>query len=362
MTTLYNSPPHPVDTQVDIQGDTTQTPSTQGDPSTDLSKKAYASTDAGAHRAPPVTVLSDCDNAGHGDHFAIFTNNLTTDLPIWLTDALQNAAVPKALADCKTQDKHLLLGTNHPCHLKQILSLTDGKPTRLINVFACVESPYGLHCRIKAVTACPNTQDAILHLVSTDGTEIYAFDQLYAINHDHYQGDRLYYVNFGAWAYNLSKSKQDEVIIVDDPKAIRYHRAFNDIVAKNDGVVPDDIDARIKAWQPADPDAKLAPVEINLGMSCIYLFGDTFGQQDEAWCQGQVLGKSQTRAFDRDIWLFDVVILREPEAKPLVVRIAALDGDDTRTIAVRDYIQANIWLQGAIYAANQDENSGADSA
>lgn len=301
---------------------------------------------------PPITPLSETDNAGHGDHFAIVTNNPSQDLPNWLRQSLQKAAVPEALANCKTEDKLLLIGTNDTCHLKQILSLTDGKPTDLLNVFLAVESPYGIHCKIAGVTVCNKTQDAILHLNSKDGTEIHAFDQLYAINHCHYDTNQSYYVNFSAWAYNLEKSKQDEVILVDDPKAIRYHRAFNDIVATHNGEVPSNIDELIKAWQP-DSNEPLAPVEINLGHSCIYLYGDTFGQEDEAWCQGQVLGKSTTTFFDKDITLFDVVILREPDSEPFVVRIATLTNAITNKIAVQDYIQANIWLQAAIYASNQ---------
>lgn len=51
--------------------------------------------------------------------------------------------------------------------------------------------------------------------------------------------------------------------------------------------------------------------------------------------------------------LFDVVILKEPDATPLVVRIAAMADETTQAIKVNDFIQANIWLQAAIYAQNQ---------
>ena len=140
--------------------------------------------------------------------------------------------------------------------------------------------------------------------------------------------------------------------MVEDPDAIRYHRAYNDIVAANQGKVPVDIEQQIEDWQP-DSEAPLAPVEINLGNMCAYLFGDTLGQEDEAWCQGQVIGKQQCVFHDIDLTLFDTVILREPEAKPFVVRIAAVTTETTQLIEVQDYIQANIWLQAAIYAENQ---------
>ena len=128
-------------------------------------------------------------------------------------------------------------------------------------------------------------------------------------------------------------------------------------MADNDGVIPDDIDEQIKAWTPKDDDKNtpLAPVEINFGESCIYLFGDTFGQEDEAWCQGQVLGISHTEFFDVPITLFDVAILREHNAKMFVVRVAAVSDEQNNQIQVQDYIQANIWLQVAIYDENQSK-------
>ena len=97
----------------------------------------------------------------------------------------------------------------------------------------------------------------------------------------------------------------------------------------------------------------MAPVEINLGHMCAYLFGDTLGQEDEAWCQGQVLGKQNTVFNDKSIILFDVVVLREQDADPFVMRIGALNTSETAAIEVNDYVQANVWLQAAIYKENQ---------
>ncbi len=52
--------------------------------------------------------------------------------------------------------------------------------------------------------------------------------------------------------------------------------------------------------------------------------------------------------------VFDVAILREPDVSPLVVRMATPADDAHANIEVNDYIQANIWLQGAIYEENQN--------
>lgn len=298
-----------------------------------------------------TTPLSHQDNAGHSDHWALVGAD-ATKLQTWLGSSLERAVVPVGLASCKTCDEYFIIAANDHCHIKQVFALDDGKPSRLVNIFPAVNSPYGVKAKISELISCHDSQDAILRLTSSDGTTIYAFDQLYALNHCHYQAEQTYYVNLSAWAYDIDKSEQDEVVVVDDPKAIRYHRAFNDIVAKAGGQVPDDINAQIETWQ-ADGDEPLAPVEINLGHSCIYLFGEVFGQQDEAWCQGQVLGKSETSLFDQAVTLFDVVILREMQADPMVVRIAAISNAKTQAIHVHDYIQANIWLQAAIYQDNQ---------
>ncbi|USZ14455.1 hypothetical protein NGM44_08785 [Moraxella sp. FZFQ2102] len=304
----------------------------------------------------PVKIDLPCDvNASHGDHWAILTDDIAGDVPTWLQSMLDKATLPHGLSRQNSENNSkLLLGMNDTCHIKQILTMSEGKPQAFINAFPAVHSPYGMTCQIDRIIRCDSTSDAILCLSTPDGATVYAFDQLYAANRTDYRTPKKYYVNFSAWAYHIEPSNQDETILVEDQEAIRHHRAFNDIVAKNNGKIPDDIDEKIRAWQPEDS-GELAPVEINLGHMCAYLYGETFGQEDEAWCQGQVLGKSHTQFFDKDITLFDVVILREPDADPFVVRIAAVSNDTTDGIQVHDYIQANIWLQCAIYADNQKQ-------
>lgn len=306
------------------------------------------------HEVPPQKIDLPCDkNAGHGDHWAILTDDIGTDVPNWLHAMLDTATLSAGLSPKQTDPKTLLLAENTPCHIKQILAMQDGKPTAFINAYPAVSSPYGMHCQIERVIRCADTLDAILRLKTKDGTVIYAFDQLYAINRHDYTTPTEYYVNFSAWAHHLEPSNKDETLLVKNPKAIRYHLAFNDIVANNDGVIPSDIDNQIKAWTPKDTDDLTSPLEINFGESCIYLFGDTFGQEDEAWCQGQVLGISHSDFFGKPITLFDVVILREHDAEAFVVRIATPTNEDNQQIQVHDYIQANIWLQASIYADNQ---------
>lgn len=304
-------------------------------------------------QAPTKITLTDEQTAGHADHWRILTDDMSQDVPQWLQQMIEKAAMPKGLnTNVSAKDSRLLLSEDQPCHINQVLAMKEGKPECFINAYPCVNGPYGLTCKIERMIVNDASQDAVLRLRSADGSIIYAFDQLYTANRHQYQQNASYFVNFSAWAHEISLSEQKEVIVIEDQDAIRYHRAFNDIVAANDGQVPDDLQEQIKAWQPETKE-QMAPVEINLGHMCAYLFGDTLGQEDEAWCQGQVLGKQTTQFNGKSIILFDVVILREQDADPFVVRIGACDTKDTQAIQVNDYIQANVWLQAAIYKENQ---------
>jgi hypothetical protein len=315
-------------------------------------------------QSPVKITLTEEQTAGHADHWHILTNDISNDVPQWLQAMIEHAAIPKGLNGSEAADSsfansgkansYLLLSENNTCHINQVLAMSDGKPQNFVNAYPCVNSPYGLSCRIERIIANDSSQDAVLRLCSEDGSIIYAFDQLYTTNRYHYRQGTNYFVNFSAWAYEISKSDESEVILVEDPEAIRYHRAFNDIVANNDGQVPVNMQELIRDWQP-DSDKPLAPVEINLGNMCAYLFGETLGQEDEAWCQGQVLGKQEGTFNGVELTLFDVVILREHEAAPFVVRMAAMSNDTTKAIAVHDYVQANIWLQAAIHGDNQQD-------
>lgn len=304
-------------------------------------------------QSPTKITLSDEQTAGHADHWRILTDDMSHDVPEWLQQMIEKAALPKGLnANVSTKDSCLLLSEDQPCHINQVLAMKDGKPECFINAYPCINGPYGLTCTIERMIVNDNSHDAVLRLRSADGSIVYAFDQLYTVNRHLYQQNTPYFVNFSAWAHEITLSQQNEVIMVEDQEAIRYHRAFNDIVAANDGQVPDDIQEQIKDWLP-ESEEQMAPVEINLGHMCAYLFGDTFGQEDEAWCQGQVLGKQETTFNGKSIILFDVVILREQDSAPFVVRIGAVKTTETQAIQANDYIQANIWLQAAIYKENQ---------
>ncbi|MFO1383084.1 MAG: hypothetical protein U1E92_06285 [Moraxella osloensis] len=63
-------------------------------------------------------------------------------------------------------------------------------------------------------------------------------------------------------------------------------------MTKNNNVAPKDLEAQIAAWQPGENDLPLEPIGNQRRSHGAYLFGETIGQQDEAWCQGQIIGKT----------------------------------------------------------------------
>lgn len=301
----------------------------------------------------PDIISLNCEQAvGHADHWACFTNQISQDVPTWLAEHIDNATLPTPLQAHK--QSCMLLSGNQPIHLNQIINVDEqGKPIRFVNAYPCVNSPYTQWVVIESVYHCAEQAEAILRLKLDDGTIVYAFDVFYAMNGQFYQKNQRYRVNLGAFAYDVKPSNRSEVIVVDQPDAIRYHRAFNDILAKNNNVAPADLEAQIAKWQPDPADLPLEPIEINVGNMCAYLFGDTLGQQDEAWCQGQVVGKQNTIFNGIEFVLLDVVILRESLDNPVVIRMAVNVKDMDKSIEVNDYIQANIWLQATIYQQNQ---------
>lgn len=301
--------------------------------------------------APATSFLSDIQDVGHADHWRLLSDDLDK-IPDWLAMSLDKALLPQGLGDQTLDARRILLGASDPLHLVQILDTQDGKPTRFVNAYPAVLSPYGITCQIGHILAHSDTDNAILTLITEDGTQIFAFDTLYTVNKMHYVKGAHYYVNLSGIAHTFAKSDQSQSILVKDPKAVRYHIVRNEILSEHEGISPDDLEEQIIARLTTHT-APAQPIEINLGHMCAYLFGEVAGQEDEAWCQGQVLGKSTCTLFGREFYLFDVVILREEGASPVVVRICAAQNDQTCAIEVQDYIQTNLWLQAAIYKENQ---------
>ena len=312
-----------------------------------------------AQQTEPATVqpeqiqLSIEQIGSHGAHWQALCPNAAETVPRWLQDAVDQASLPRGLLaiDQPLPTDNWLLQAAHPhIQIQQIIAVEGEQPMRLCSAFPSVHSPYWQDILIQRISVCAETLEAVLQVETLGGTRIYGFDTLYAVNAGQYQSGQAYRASFGGLAYQLEKVGAQETLTVDDPTAIRHHRALNQILAQHNGIAPADLQAQIDAWQPSGADDE-APVHLDLSKMAAYLFGEQLGQEDEAWFQGEILGAQQTQLHEQLIHLYDVAILKEEQVLPLVVRIACADfALDTKTLQVGDYIRGNIWLQMTIHA------------
>ena len=194
-----------------------------------------------------------------------------------------------------------------------------------------------------------NTQ-AVLQLNVGAGVA-YAFDNLYSVNHLQYDKEQTYSVQFNGWAYELEAVSDHEQIVVDDPASIKHHRALNDILAENGGVAPENLQELLDAWEPKNDDDK-EPVTVDFSKMVAYLYGETMGQEDEAWFQSKIVGKTSMNFMDNEYTLYDVTLFLE-ENQPAVLARIATKNQAYRNFEIGQYIRGNIWLQANIFNKKQ---------
>lgn len=306
--------------------------------------------------APEAIQIEPETIGGHAAHWQLLTDNPSQDVPHWLQHALNEAMSPLGLLENESElpkDLWLINGPHSDIQIAQIIRVDENQhPIHLMGAFPIIKSPYRVQAEINRISFCGKNAQAILNLKTVDNISIFAFDTLFSINQKSYTQKQIYNIELGGFAYELEKVNPDDTITVDDPAAIHHHRALNDILAANNGVTPDDLQEKINAWQPASEEDK-APVTLSLSKMVAYLYGETFGQEDEAWFQGEILGLSNTIFMGKNIQLLDVAIMREENTKPIVIRLAYLNRAESKNIFnVGDYIRGNIWIQATIYDTN----------
>lgn len=290
----------------------------------------------------------------HAVHWDALTNNPEKDVVQWLSDMIDNAIVPIGLEEPNEDNnanERLVIATEQDVHVCQMYQLDEGRPSELITAFPSVNSPYGCQAKISRIIENTETYEAVLRLETADGTTLYAYDALYALNHNHYDAVSTYEVALSGICHTLELFTEDETLTITDEDAIKHHRALNSILEANNGEVPDDLQEQIDAWKPSS-DTDLLPVEINLGKMCAYLFGEHTGQEDEAWCQAEIIGLQKVTLLNTELQLLDIVVLKEQDAQPVVVRVACTQENSPENLKVGDFIRTNVWLQAKICAKN----------
>ena len=79
-----------------------------------------------------------------------------------------------------------------------------------------------------------------------------------------------------------------------------------------------------------------------------YLYGETLGQEDEAWFQGHIVGKTSCEFMQHEYTLYDVTLIHEEQQAAVLMRIATKD-PALKDFNIGQYIRGNVWLQAFIY-------------
>ena len=94
------------------------------------------------------------------------------------------------------------------------------------------------------------------------------------------------------------------------------------------------------------------PVTVDFSKMVAYLYGENLGQEDEAWFQGNIVGKTSMTFMGAEYTLYDVTLVLEDN---ILVRIAT-QNDLYKNFNIGEYIRGNIWIQANIYAKNSETN------
>ena len=300
---------------------------------------------------PEMITIEDQNFGSHIEHWNLLTEQPCTDVPQWLGQALDAPVMPMGLcaAECDMDTGTWLIQgpSKASVQLTQVIEVENNKPKAVKTAFPCFDSPYKFKASIDRIITCKSNIQAVLCLNLGADTSVYAFDSLYSVNHSQYEKGQDYLVQLNGWAYELEAVAEHEQLVVDDPASIKHHRALNDILAANNGVAPANLQEQIEAWEPQSEDDK-APVTVDFSKMVAYLYGENMGQEDEAWFQGNIVGKSSMQFMDQDYTLYDVTLIHEENQPAVLIRIATKD-PAYKDYEVGQFIRGNIWIQANIY-------------
>ncbi|MBF7687499.1 hypothetical protein [Acinetobacter rathckeae] len=300
---------------------------------------------------PEIIAIEDQQFGSHVEHWSLLTENPTQTVPQWLGQALDQPDMPMGLCQQESEidpTSWLILGPkNSMIQSAQVIAVENNQPRAVKTAFPTLSSPYKTTATIDRIICSRSGSQAVLSLNINHST-LYAFDSLYSVNKNQYQAQQKYAVALSAWAYALEVVDANEHIVVDDPASIKHHRALNAILAANDGVAPDNLQEQIDAWQPQSEEDK-APLKVDFSKMVAYLHGETLGQEDEAWFQGKIVGKSTTTFKEQSYTLYDVTILLEDNAEATLIRVATQHLND-QNYQIGQYIRGNVWIMANIYS------------
>jgi len=305
--------------------------------------------------SPEIITIDDQNFGSHVEHWNLLTDHPAQDVPKWLGLALNAPIMPMGL--CQTEQDMdagcwLIQGPSQAAvQLTQVIAVEDNKPKAVKTAFPSFNSPYKVSAVVERIIRGQSNTQAVLRLNLGNNSIVYAYDSLYSVNHAQYQKDQTYIAHLNAWAYELEAVAEHEQLVVDDPASIKHHRALNDILAANNGIAPANLQEQIDAWEPKSDDDK-EPVTVDFSKMVAYLYGEKIGQEDEAWFQGNIVGKTSMQFMEQDYTLLDVALIHEDNQPATLIRIATKNPEYVN-FNIGQYIRGNIWIQANIYALNQ---------
>lgn len=298
-----------------------------------------------------IMTIDDENFGSHVEHWNLLTDDPSTDVPKWLSLALDAPVMPMGLCQNEMQmdqETWLIQGPQDSAiQFSQIIAVEKNKPKAVKTAFPNFNSPYKYQATIERIITCKSNSQAVLRLNLGHNTIVYAFDALYSVNRTRYQENQTYFARFSAFAYELKAVSEHEQLVVDDPASIKHHRALNAILAANNGVAPSNLQEQIDAWQPQTEDDK-APVTVDFSQMVAYLYGEKIGQEDEAWFQGKIVGKLAFEFMQQSYIHYDVTLFLE-ENKPAILARITTKNPLHHDFEIGQYIRGNIWLQTSIY-------------
>ena len=305
--------------------------------------------------SPEIITIDDQNFGSHVEHWNLLTDNPAQDVPKWLGLALNAPIMPMGL--CQTEQDMdagcwLIQGPSQAAvQLTQVIAVEDNKPKAVKTAFPSFNSPYKVSAVVERIIRGQSNTQAVLRLNLGNNSIVYAYDSLYSVNHAQYQKDQTYIAHLNAWAYELEAVAEHEQLVVDDPASIKHHRALNDILAANNGIAPANLQEQIDAWEPKSDDDK-EPVTVDFSKMVAYLYGEKIGQEDEAWFQGNIVGKTSMQFMEQDYTLLDVALIHEDNQPATLIRITTKN-PEYANFNIGQYIRGNIWIQANIYSLNQ---------
>lgn len=303
---------------------------------------------------PEVITIDDQNFGSHVEHWNLLTDQPCTEVPKWLGLALDAPVMPMGLCQAESdmdQASWLIQGPyKAPVQMTQVVAVANNKPQSVKTAFPSFESPYKVPASIERIICNTSNSQAVLRLNLGSNTIVYAFDTLYSVNREHYEKDQSYQAQLNAWAYELEVVSDHEQLVVDDPASIKHHRALNDILAAHDGVAPPNLQEQIEAWEPKSDDDK-EPVTVDFSKMVAYLYGENMGQEDEAWFQGNIVGKTSMQFMNQDYTLYDVALIHDEDQAATLIRIATKNAAYEK-FQIGQFIRGNLWIQVNIYTKN----------